>query len=189
MRPLQLCKSRLPWAEFLLGVLVLVHKPGKPRDQVKGYRPITLLNIDIRLLCLVLAQRQHLPLDLLVAATQSAFIGGRDISDNLLFHLGLVDWLRHRHQMCWLLLLDLAGAWLHREEREDWKKRLRSSHQSSNTRQAPWVSHTKLRSNYSQLPGEDKTKREKTPESNHVLSTCVPTAPAAPAPYTGLGPT
>jgi hypothetical protein len=89
-------QEQAPLAEFLMGVPVLVHKPGRPWDQVKGYRPITLLNIDIRLLCLVLAQRLHLPLDLLVAATQSAFIGGRDISDNLLFHLGLVDWLRHR---------------------------------------------------------------------------------------------
>lgn len=103
--------EQAPLQHFLMCILVLVHKPGKPYDQVKGYRPITLLDIDIRLLCLVLAQRLHLPLDLLVAATQSAFIGGRDISDNLLFHLGLADWLRHRHQQCWLLLLDLAGAY------------------------------------------------------------------------------
>jgi hypothetical protein len=52
--------EQAPLAEFLLGVLVLVHKPGKPWDQVKGYRPITLLNNDIRLLCLVLAQRLQL---------------------------------------------------------------------------------------------------------------------------------
>jgi hypothetical protein len=30
-------------------------------------------------------------------------------------------------------------TWLHREEREDWKKRKRSSHQNSDTRQAPWT--------------------------------------------------
>jgi hypothetical protein len=58
---------------------------------------IDLQHGTIRLLCLVMAQRLHLPLDFLVAATQSAFIGGGDISDNLLLHLGLVDWLRHCH--------------------------------------------------------------------------------------------
>jgi hypothetical protein len=30
-------------------------------------------------------------------------------------------------------------TWLHREEREDWKKRKRSSPQNSDTRQAPWT--------------------------------------------------
>jgi hypothetical protein len=37
--------------------------------------------------------------------------------------------------------LEVAGreTWLHREEREDWKKRKRSSHQNSDTRQAPWT--------------------------------------------------
>jgi hypothetical protein len=30
-------------------------------------------------------------------------------------------------------------TWLHREERDDWKERRRSSHQSSDTRQAPWT--------------------------------------------------
>jgi hypothetical protein len=36
---------------------------------------------------------------------------------------------------------------------------------------------------------EGERRKEEEPESNHVLCTCVPSAPAAPAPYTGLGPT
>jgi hypothetical protein len=67
--------EQAPLAEFLLRVLVLVHRP---RHQVMGYRPITLLNIDIRLLCLVLVQRLHLPLGPLVASTQSDCSGRRD---------------------------------------------------------------------------------------------------------------
>ncbi|MCA3359920.1 MAG: endonuclease/exonuclease/phosphatase family protein, partial [Roseomonas sp.] len=36
-------------APLLTGVLTLVPKPGKPADQVAGYRPITLLPVDLRI--------------------------------------------------------------------------------------------------------------------------------------------
>ena len=73
-----------PLTCFLNCTITLVGKPRAARDVVKGYRPITLLDVSTRLLCLVLAKRLQLPLDLLIDATQSAFIGGRDISDNLM---------------------------------------------------------------------------------------------------------
>ncbi|MGQ2964142.1 MAG: hypothetical protein ACT6RN_27885 [Agrobacterium sp.] len=38
-----------PLAEFLTGIITLVPNAGKPRDQVAGYCPITLLNCDVRL--------------------------------------------------------------------------------------------------------------------------------------------
>ncbi|KAJ9521463.1 hypothetical protein QJQ45_008874 [Haematococcus lacustris] len=38
-----------PLAEFLTGIITLMPEAGKPRDQVAGYRPITLLNCDVRL--------------------------------------------------------------------------------------------------------------------------------------------
>ncbi|KAJ9518354.1 hypothetical protein QJQ45_010319 [Haematococcus lacustris] len=100
-----------PLAEFLTGVITLVPKAGKPRDQVAGYRPITLLNCDVRLVARALEDRLQLPLDLLVSPSQSAFILGRDINDSVQFHLGLLEWLQQRHNPAWLLLLDLAGAY------------------------------------------------------------------------------
>ncbi|KAJ9532902.1 hypothetical protein QJQ45_010995 [Haematococcus lacustris] len=51
------------------------------------------------------------PLDLLVSLSQSAFILGRDISDNVQFHLSLLEYLQQRGSPAWLLLLDLAGAY------------------------------------------------------------------------------
>ncbi|KAJ9519260.1 hypothetical protein QJQ45_017924, partial [Haematococcus lacustris] len=100
-----------PLAEFLTGVITLVPKAGKPRDQVAGYRPITLLNCDVRQVARALEDRLQLPLDLLVSPSQSAFILGRDINDSVQFHLGLLEWLQQRHSPAWLLLLDLAGAY------------------------------------------------------------------------------
>ncbi|KAJ9524856.1 hypothetical protein QJQ45_003007 [Haematococcus lacustris] len=100
-----------PLAEFLTGIITLVPKAGKPRDQVAGYRPITLLNCDVRLVARAVEDRLQLPLDLLVSPSQSAFILGRDISDSVPFHLGLLEYLQQRGSPAWLLLLDLAGAY------------------------------------------------------------------------------
>ncbi|MGQ3393413.1 reverse transcriptase domain-containing protein, partial [Blastomonas fulva] len=86
-------------------------KAGKPRDQVAGYRPITLLNCDVRLVARAVDDRLQLPLDLLVYSSQSAFILRRDISDSVQLHLGLLDYLQQRGSPAWLLLLDLAGAY------------------------------------------------------------------------------
>ncbi|MGQ3168926.1 MAG: reverse transcriptase domain-containing protein, partial [Hydrogenophaga sp.] len=100
-----------PLAEFLTGVITLVPKAGEPRDQVAGYRPITPLNCDVRLVARALEDRLQLPLDLLVSSSQSAFILGRDISDSVQFHLSLLEYLLQRGSLAWLLLLDLSGAY------------------------------------------------------------------------------
>ncbi|KAJ9515668.1 hypothetical protein QJQ45_002696 [Haematococcus lacustris] len=100
-----------PLAEFLTGIIHLVPKAGKPRDQVAGYRPITLLNCDVHLVARAVEDRLQLPLDLMVSPSQSAFIRGRDINDNVQFHLGLLEYLQQRGSPAWLLLLDLAGAY------------------------------------------------------------------------------
>ncbi|KAJ9521470.1 hypothetical protein QJQ45_008864 [Haematococcus lacustris] len=65
---------------------------GLPME-VAGYRPITLLNCDVRLVARAVEDRLQLPLDQLVSPSQSAFILGRDISDNVQFHLGLLEYL------------------------------------------------------------------------------------------------
>lgn len=97
---------------LLLGVVVLVFKgAGRPADHLSGYRPLTLLNCDVKLLCKAVANRLHLPLDFLVDAAQSAFLCGRDISDSILYHLGLAELLQKRGHPLWVVLSDLANAY------------------------------------------------------------------------------
>ena len=100
-----------PLHEFLHGVISLIHKPGKPRDQISSYRPITLLNADIKILAKALAARLQAPLDLLINPTQTAFIQHRNITDNLLYHLALAEHLRAKNHPLWILLSDLSGAY------------------------------------------------------------------------------
>ena len=100
-----------PLAPLLEGLICPVHKPGRPADLLAGYRPITLLNADLKLLAKTIADRMHLPLDYLVSSLQSAFIEGRDIAENVLFHLRLAEYLHDSQHPAWLLITDLAGAY------------------------------------------------------------------------------
>ena len=103
--------SAAPLAHLLSGVVCLVRKPGQSGEELAGYRPITLLNSDVKLVMLVIADRLHLPLDYLIDISQSAFLRGRDISDNVRYHLGLASRLEELGLPGWLLLSDLAKAY------------------------------------------------------------------------------
>ena len=100
-----------PLRELLVGVLCLLPKPGQPVDELSGYRPITLLNCDVKLLMLVLSNRLQRPLDYVIDITQSAFLRGRDISDNVRYHLGLTTRLQELGLPGWLLHSDLTKAY------------------------------------------------------------------------------
>ena len=103
-----------PLAPLLPGVICLVPKPGNTGAAVRSlanYRPITLLNADIKLLMLIMSARLQRPLDYLVDISQSAFLTGRDIGDNVRYHLGLSSRLQDLGLPGWLLLSDLQKAY------------------------------------------------------------------------------
>ena len=61
-----------PLAPLLMGVICLIHKPDQPLDELAGYRPITLLNSDVKLVMLIMSNRLQRPSDYLIGITQSA---------------------------------------------------------------------------------------------------------------------
>ena len=77
-----------------LGIIALLYKGGgAPRDDVASFRPITLLNADYKIVAKAVALRIGAALDSVVDHTQTAFVPGRWIGDNILFHLDLLDLL------------------------------------------------------------------------------------------------
>jgi hypothetical protein len=79
---------------------------------MSGYRPITLLNCDVKLIMLIMSNRLQRPLDYLVDIVQSAFLRGRDISDiSVRYHLGLRARLHELGLPAWLLHSDLTKAY------------------------------------------------------------------------------
>ena len=100
-----------PLAELLTGVICLILKPGQAKEELVGYRPITLLNTDVKLIMFILSGRLQLPLDYLIDIGQSAFLRGRDISDNVRYHKHLVARLVELGIPGWLLLADMSKAY------------------------------------------------------------------------------
>lgn len=82
---------------FTVGAISLLFKgtPSKPLpdDQVASYRPITLLNADYKVVAKAIANRLGPALESVVDDTQTAFLPGRWIGDNVLCHLGIIDTL------------------------------------------------------------------------------------------------
>lgn len=104
------------------GIITLIFKGGgKDRRDPATYRPITLLNVDYKLIAKAIAARMAGPLDTVVDVTQTAFLPGRHIGDNVMYHLEEVDYLERVQQPGCILFLDFEKAfdrvdreWLHR---------------------------------------------------------------------------
>jgi hypothetical protein len=109
-------------AEQRLGLITLIYKEGgKPRADPASYRPITLLNCDLKIVAKVLVQRFGPAMEGIIDSTQTAFVPGRDIADNVLLHLEEIDYLQEvglqQGQQGCVLFLDFEKAydWLDRE--------------------------------------------------------------------------
>ena len=64
-----------------LGVITCLPKPGKPREFIKNWRPISLLNVDYKIISGVIANRIKNNLDHLISNSQKGFISGRYIGE------------------------------------------------------------------------------------------------------------
>ena len=94
------------------GHLVLLYKgKGLPATALNSYRPITLLNCDLKLVAKALVIRWSPVLSNVIDPCQSAFLPGRWIGDNVLFHLELMDYLDRVDVPGVAIFLDFAQAY------------------------------------------------------------------------------
>jgi len=64
-----------------LGIITCLPKPGKQREYMKNWRPISLLNIDYKILSSVLANRIKNPLQYLISSCQKGFMKNRNMNE------------------------------------------------------------------------------------------------------------
>ena len=93
------------------GVITLLYKGKGSPTLLDSYRPITLLNTDYKLLAKALATRFGPALQHVVDPTQTAFVPGRWIGDNVLCHLEEVDYLQRTGQPGCMVFLDFSKAY------------------------------------------------------------------------------
>ena len=66
-----------------IGVISLIPKKGRDRNYIQNWRPITLLNVDYKIISKVIAERIKIFLPNLINSDQTGFMSGRNISDNI----------------------------------------------------------------------------------------------------------
>lgn len=74
------------------GVFSLILKPGKDSDKLHNYRPICLLNTDHKIAAKALATRLKSVIPSLIGPTQTGFVKGRFIGENIRCILDLINY-------------------------------------------------------------------------------------------------
>lgn len=96
--------------------ITVIRKPGKDPTFCRSYRPISLLNIDTKLITKVMATGLLLLLPKWISADQTGFIPAREARDNSLRTCSLIHRVRRCSQPTLLLSTDAEKAF----DRVDW---------------------------------------------------------------------
>jgi len=91
-------------------VVSLIHKTGKDRMLIENWRPISLLNIDYKIMSKCLSERLKQVIEKLVHTSQHGFIRGRNINDAIRTILDIVDESDIKQTPGFLLALDFQKA-------------------------------------------------------------------------------
>ena len=75
-------QSQTPLNSHRESVVTPIPKQGKPKDSLKGWRPISLLNVDFKIVSAAIANRLKTVMHQLISSTQTAYIAGRFIGEN-----------------------------------------------------------------------------------------------------------
>ena len=92
------------------GVIKLIPKKNKNPHFVKNLRPITLLNVNLKLLTKTFALRFRTLMDEIIHGDQTAFIRKRFIGNNVLDIYSLMEAAEENNEEAVLILLDIEKA-------------------------------------------------------------------------------
>ncbi len=92
------------------GIIKLIPKPGKDKRHLSNLRPITLLNIDYEIFTTVLAERLKFGISKIISTTQSGFLTGRSIHNNIRLVLDLINYGYLINDDGFMLFLDFCKA-------------------------------------------------------------------------------
>jgi hypothetical protein len=92
------------------GVITCLPKPGKPRNLLKNWRPISLLNCSYKLMSSCIAERIKSVLDNIIHDDQKGFITGRFIGENIRLLHDIICETQKQNIAGMLLLIDFEKA-------------------------------------------------------------------------------
>ena len=92
-----------------LSVISLIHKKNE-KDSLKNFRPISLTNVDYKIIAFVFAKRLQNILPQLINENQTAYIKGRYIGENARLILDIFEYCENENSDGILLFLDFEKA-------------------------------------------------------------------------------
>lgn len=98
------------------GVLTLLHKGGE-RENIKNWRPLTLLNTDYKIIAKLLAMRLKKVLPKIIHSDQKGFVKGRNISDANRLIQDIIDYIDNEDEDGIIIFLDQQKAF----DRVEWE--------------------------------------------------------------------
>ena len=90
-------------------VLSLIHKKDD-KDNITNYRPISLINVDYRILAFVLTNRLQKVIDKIISDDQTAYIKGRFMGHNIRLVSDVIDYYDVLNKSGILLAIDFHKA-------------------------------------------------------------------------------
>ena len=92
------------------GMITLIPKTGKDTTYVSNWRPITLLNVDYKIISKAIANRIKIVLPKLIHPDQKGFVPGRFIGENMMDLYKIMETYETRHKRGILLSVDFYKA-------------------------------------------------------------------------------
>lgn len=93
-----------------IGVIKLIFKKRGDKNDLKNYRPITMLNTDYKILAKILANRLKKILPNIIETNQAYAIEGRDITDTVCSIRDVVSYMMEGRKKGYVISLDLEKA-------------------------------------------------------------------------------
>ena len=92
------------------GVIICIPKGDKPREYLKNWRPISLLNVTYKIGSASIANRLKTVLPKLINDDQSGFVPGRYIGDNIRLLYDMIHYLKEKNLPGILVSIDFEKA-------------------------------------------------------------------------------
>ncbi len=92
------------------GLISLIPKANKDTTLIDNWRPITLLNNDVKVFAIIFAERLKKCLEQIIDDCQSGFMKGRHISNNIRLVLDLIDYNEYIDSESFIFFVDFYKA-------------------------------------------------------------------------------
>ena len=91
-------------------IITLIPKAGKPLNSLKDWRPISLLNVDFKIISSAITNRLKTVIQDVISPSQSAYIKGRFIGENSRLVYDVIEELNQQNRSGLILAADFEAA-------------------------------------------------------------------------------